>query len=122
MADDDTYKGKLFDYTDDDPVKADTGYYKDMRGVWWLIKREVTSPLDGGKVWQWTYAPVTPGNVYKVSPGFVMGTASSPQGAVDAVNEAALRIKLQAAKPSGSIVGLLVLLALLWASDNKGKR
>ena len=119
MADDDTYKGKLFNYTDDDPVKADTGYYRDMRGVWWLIKREVTSPLDGGKVWQWTYAPVTPGNVYKVSPGFVMGTASSPQGAVDAINEAALRVKL--AKRSESWWPLVILAALIIASDRKGR-
>lgn len=91
MAD---YQGNLFN-PKADAAAAQTGYYRDRNGQWWLITKRVQNPTEGSELWVFSYALVVPGNIYGFSVGKSMGTSVDPASAVESIDTFAYRWKLE---------------------------
>lgn len=111
MATSPNFNGQLFS-----AQNGASGYYKDKRGVWWLISRrqDALDPLH----FEWETAIVLNPDIYIASdgkairPGWSSGTSSSAQAALDHIDAFALRYKLQHQR-SSSWLWLLVAYVLL---------
>lgn len=126
---DPAFNGKLYDGLNGKPVdlsvfdlgNAQRAYYQDTNGAWWLIQGEFQNAATSVKHDQWrvtlalnTRANGTP--IYTTStgkafqPGFAAGLFSSPQNAVDGIDEQAIRMR---SRPSSRFPWWLVVVGAL---------